>query len=332
MYDFAEDPTAPPGSSPGGGGIAGALAVAAASAYDSYQSSKTAKRNTDKTIAANQAQADLAYQRSVEQWNAQNVYNSPAAQMARFKAAGLSPHLVYGQGNAGNASNAPAYHPPNIQYQYEAGKYGQSVASMLPMMMTVGTWLQDMRLGEKRIQAIDSSMNKTSVDVDRLRQLISYAEGANPQMLRALQNKNDLFQYQKSAAEIGAETGWRKLVDLAQEVEHKHGFDVSQGLFSDIGYLGERGHSLRKEQLKQAIEKTAQERSSTKIKEAQASWSEFDITNPQQIMMLVMNGVLSMAGASMKLGKGGKVTEKPVKRERPRGVNRRRMSRNHPDR
>lgn len=44
-----------------------------------------------------------------KRWNIQNEYNSPKAQMARFKAAGLNPHLIYGQGNEGNASTqAPA--------------------------------------------------------------------------------------------------------------------------------------------------------------------------------------------------------------------------------
>ena len=30
-------------------------------------------------------------------WNMQNQYNSPAEQMKRYKEAGLSPHLIYGQ-------------------------------------------------------------------------------------------------------------------------------------------------------------------------------------------------------------------------------------------
>ena len=30
-------------------------------------------------------------------WNRQNDYNTPKAQMSRFKEAGLSPHLIYGQ-------------------------------------------------------------------------------------------------------------------------------------------------------------------------------------------------------------------------------------------
>ncbi len=43
-------------------------------------------------------------QDGLEFWNMQNQYNSPQAQMARFKEAGLNPNLIYGQGNSGNAS------------------------------------------------------------------------------------------------------------------------------------------------------------------------------------------------------------------------------------
>lgn len=35
-------------------------------------------------------------------WNMQNAYNSPASQMARLKAAGLNPNLVYGNGAVAN--------------------------------------------------------------------------------------------------------------------------------------------------------------------------------------------------------------------------------------
>lgn len=42
------------------------------------------------------------YKYNLEQWNRQNVYDSPAAQMQRFRDAGLNPDLVYGQ--MGNGS------------------------------------------------------------------------------------------------------------------------------------------------------------------------------------------------------------------------------------
>lgn len=43
-------------------------------------------------------------------WNRQNEYNDPSAQMERLKAAGLNPHMVYGNGAVGNsAGSAPSY-------------------------------------------------------------------------------------------------------------------------------------------------------------------------------------------------------------------------------
>lgn len=40
-------------------------------------------------------------------WDRQNAYNAPKAQMERFKEAGLNPNLIYGQGTPGNASATP---------------------------------------------------------------------------------------------------------------------------------------------------------------------------------------------------------------------------------
>ena len=63
---------------------------------DNRRAKQQAKWNEQQQ--ANQRQYDL------EQWHRVNQYNSPQAQMARFSQAGLSPHLIYGQGTAGNAS------------------------------------------------------------------------------------------------------------------------------------------------------------------------------------------------------------------------------------
>lgn len=39
-------------------------------------------------------------------WRMNNAYNHPTAQMERLRAAGLNPHLVYGNGSVGNSSSA----------------------------------------------------------------------------------------------------------------------------------------------------------------------------------------------------------------------------------
>lgn len=45
---------------------------------------------------------------NIENWMRQNAYNTPAMQMERLKAAGLSPHLMYGKGTVGNAEGIKA--------------------------------------------------------------------------------------------------------------------------------------------------------------------------------------------------------------------------------
>lgn len=51
--------------------------------------------------------ADRAYAReradALTDWERENAYNSPAAQMQRYRDAGLNPHLIYGQQNTGGS-------------------------------------------------------------------------------------------------------------------------------------------------------------------------------------------------------------------------------------
>lgn len=44
----------------------------------------------------------------VSNWNMQNAYNTPAAQMARFVEAGLNPNLIYGQTNMAGSVGSPS--------------------------------------------------------------------------------------------------------------------------------------------------------------------------------------------------------------------------------
>lgn len=55
----------------------------------------------NKQLAAQQNQYNI------DMWKMQADYNSPAAQMERFKEAGLNPYLVASQGSAGNMQSAP---------------------------------------------------------------------------------------------------------------------------------------------------------------------------------------------------------------------------------
>lgn len=73
-------------------------------------------KNVRDTNQANLELAKYQYSKDLEMWNRQNEYNSPAAQMQRFKDAGLNPLLAYTQGTAGNATVLPKYQAPRLDY------------------------------------------------------------------------------------------------------------------------------------------------------------------------------------------------------------------------
>lgn len=49
---------------------------------------------------------------NLDMWNKNNEYNSPQAQMQRFKLAGLNPNLIYSQGSSGLSSSPPVQNAP----------------------------------------------------------------------------------------------------------------------------------------------------------------------------------------------------------------------------
>jgi len=78
-----------PSSSGVGSGILGTVIGAGLSLYQNWRNRKFAEE-----------QADKQYERTKELRDYDNAYNSPASQVARLKAAGLSPALMYGNGSA----------------------------------------------------------------------------------------------------------------------------------------------------------------------------------------------------------------------------------------
>lgn len=96
-------------------GVGSLLGGIGSSAMNNKAVRDTNKANME--IAKYQAQwqqqeNEKAYQRSLNMWNLQNEYNSPTQQMARIRAAGLNPNLVYGNGVTGNSSGStPQYEP-----------------------------------------------------------------------------------------------------------------------------------------------------------------------------------------------------------------------------
>lgn len=97
-----------------------ALIMAGLTGAQTGVNSAVSAGNVNATNTANLNLAKYQYSNEIDMWNKANAYNTPAAQMQRFKDAGLNPNLIYGQGSSGNSPNVlPQYHAPTQRYDYE---------------------------------------------------------------------------------------------------------------------------------------------------------------------------------------------------------------------
>ena len=78
--------------------------------------------NVASSIINNKAQKDLSVQMfnmnrqaALDDWNRNNEYNSPKAQMQRFTDAGLNPNLIYGQMTQSPSIKTPEASTPNLE-------------------------------------------------------------------------------------------------------------------------------------------------------------------------------------------------------------------------
>lgn len=86
----------------------------ASNAFDLGSSVLGTGANIISTAMTNRANERMQQQQNawnLEQWERNNAYNSPAAQMQRLKAAGINPDLMYGQNAGGATGNSPAPAP-----------------------------------------------------------------------------------------------------------------------------------------------------------------------------------------------------------------------------
>lgn len=107
------------------------------------------------TNKANKELAEYQYQKDLEMWNKSNEYNTPAAQMQRYKDAGLNPNLMYGQGNSGNTSTVmPKYQAPTLDNHVDAKM------DVIPALQLY----QDMAVKKAQVDNIKAQTLNTTTD------------------------------------------------------------------------------------------------------------------------------------------------------------------------
>lgn len=76
----------------------------------------------------NKRLADYQNAINIQNWNMQNEYNKPSAQMERLAEAGLNPNLVYGKGADNTASSLPSYQTTPFQSVNTSAPYGDAIS------------------------------------------------------------------------------------------------------------------------------------------------------------------------------------------------------------
>lgn len=111
----------------------------------------TNRANKKMTAQTNNMQKQLAD----EAWARETAYNAPSAQMQRYRAAGLNPHLIYGQNDNG------------YQYQTPDLETPQSVAADMSSLSDfgIGTF-QDIRTRRLQNDILDEELKQKVIDTD----------------------------------------------------------------------------------------------------------------------------------------------------------------------
>lgn len=119
------------------------------------------KAENQKNREYNMMLARQQNQWNLEQWQRENDYNSPTSQMARLRAAGLNPDLMYGQGTTGNSAGSPEMtsgapsEPNDMSAMLSKRSFGQTMQQILDRE-------QQRRMAEAQIEAIEANTNKTN--------------------------------------------------------------------------------------------------------------------------------------------------------------------------
>ena len=177
---------------------------------------------------------------NLEQWQRENDYNSPTSQMARLRAAGLNPDLMYGQGTTGNSAGSPEMtsgapsEPNDMSVMLSKRSFGQTMQQILDKE-------QQRRMNEAQIEAIKANTNKTNAETTGINLDNFVKNGTKEYMIQIAgvnvtnaQKSGQLTDAQRQAVYQGIEESKQKIdeskatVDQIRAIISKLDFDKQQ--------------------------------------------------------------------------------------------------------
>lgn len=144
---------------------------------------------------ANKELSELAYQQNLAQWNAENAYNTPLAQMQRYKDAGLNPNLIYGQSNTSARSPQLSYSPSTMP-QVQGSRVDISFPDILSFYTQFKSWQQDMKLKDLQGENFQNQNDYTKEMINKQRIDNLTLEARNDALLNNLRKQGLLSDEQ----------------------------------------------------------------------------------------------------------------------------------------
>jgi hypothetical protein len=138
-------------------------------------------------------------------WNRQNMYNAPDAQMKRFKDAGLNPHLIYGQMTTAQPIKTPEAKAPN----YVAPQVDPEGLNVLGKQYALETQRLQLENMQKQGQLIQAQTLKTNSETDWKNINTKFAGDTYDWRKRILRNQEtlsafDVFTKDRKYEQMGA--------------------------------------------------------------------------------------------------------------------------------
>ncbi len=160
------------------------------------------QRQTNKR---NEELAEAERRFMLEMWNRQNAYNTPKAQMQRFKAAGLNPNLIYEKATSGGASSVGGYSRANVENPLKEFNAFTGIGDTVSDALIKSQQLKNLKAEESILKSrslgnmIENAQK--SFDYGLSKELRSTVVEQKNEALKGLKLQNDVRQIEKRLKE-----------------------------------------------------------------------------------------------------------------------------------
>ena len=269
---------------------------------------KEQKNENASTRQYNLMLARLQNKWNIEQWQRENDYNSPTAQMARFRSAGLNPNLIYGQQNTSASSptltSGASASPQDMSPIGRKRNFGQAVQEMLNLEMQQAQ-IEAIKAGTENTKAntVKTGEETKSLTIDNMykaarEQLNLEYQGVQISVGRSVENLNkkqaeQVVQNTKNLADVLENNKvqrslWRRQI---QEMDDKAYFQMLDSIRQDAKLKQEIQESWQRIRESQSRIKLNE----TQWKQAQAEYEDYVYTSTYRYLGLAADARIKQA-------------------------------------